>query len=280
MMYSITLNRYQINMLAMTDINVQLIKFLPAFFAISITFFLGAGWLLGRYRTKKFGDAGVVIGDALLTAIFGLSALVLGLTFSNASNHYETRVEGVRAQANAIKEVYESTRYLQPSDQAALKESLSRLLDLRLQTYSDLKRLNDVAIATDSLAKLVRQINVDVAKAVVVAPSENKALLFETITLQTRNLVSTFNMGDIKTKSHPPLLMVRFIYTLLCVASLLIGYTVAIRGETDWFLATVYLLLMGFGIYVILSLEYPNLLMPFEEFNEDLLLLKNSLGST
>ena len=72
--------------------------------------------------------------------------------------------------------------------------------------------------------------------------------------------------------------MMRFIYTLLCVASLLIGYTVAMRGETDWFLAMVYLLLMGFGIYVILALEYPNLLMPFDEFNEDLLRLRNSLG--
>lgn len=264
-------------MIAITEINIQLVKFLPAFFAISITFFLGAGWLFGRYRTKKSGDAGEASEDALFTAIFGLSALVLGLTFSNASNHYETRIEGVRAQANAIKEVYESTQYLQPSDQVALKESLSRLLNLRIQTFSDLKNMNDIAIATDSLAKLVRQINVDVAKAIVVAPSENKALLFETITLQTRNLVSTFNLADIKTKSHPPVLMMRFMYTLLCVASLLIGYTVAKRGETDWFLATVYLLLMGFGIYVILSLEYPNLLMPFEEFNEDLLLLKSYL---
>jgi hypothetical protein len=265
-------------MIASTDINLQLVKFLPALFAISITFFLGSGWLLGRYRAKKFGGTEVVIEDALFTAIFGLSALVLGLTFSNASNHYETRSEGVRAQANAIKEVYESTHYLQPTDQAAIQESLSRLLTLRIQTYSDLKNMNDIAIATDRLAKLVRQINVDVAKAVAVAPSENKALLFETITLQTRNLVSTFQSADIKTKSHPPILMMRFIYTLLCVASLLIGYTVAMRGETDWFLAMVYLLLMGFGIYVILALEYPNLLMPFDEFNEDLLRLRNSLG--
>ena len=268
------------NMIATADINIQLVKFFPAIFAISITLFLGSGWLLGRYRKKKFGGARVGIEDALFTAIFGLSALVLGLTFSNASNHYETRIEGVRAQANAIKEVYESSQYLQPSDQAAVQESLSRLLNLRIQTYSDLKNMNDIAIATDRLAKLVRQINVDVAKAVVVAPSENKALLFETITLQTRNLVSTFHLADIKTKSHPPVLMMRFIYALLCIASLLIGYTVAMSGETDWFLAIVYLLLRGFGIYVILSLEYPNLLMPFNEFNEDLLRLKNSLRPT
>ena len=267
-------------MITTTAISLQLFKFLPAFFGISITLFLGVGWILGRLRPKKFGDSGAVIGDSLASAIFGLSALVLGLTFSNASNHYEIRIEGIRAQANAIKEVYESTRFLQPSDETALKESLRKLLNLRIEAYSKLESETDVAIATNGLANLVRQINVDIAKAVVNAPSENKALLFETITLQTRNLVSTFNFGDIKTKSHPPLLMMHFLYTLFCAASLLIGYTVAVRGETDWLLATVYLLLMGFGFYVILALEYPNLLMPFEEFNQDFLLLKNSLGST
>jgi hypothetical protein len=267
-------------MIATTALSLQLFKFLPALFVISITTFLGVGWLLGRFRPKKFGDSGSVVGDSLVTAIFGLSALVLGLTFSNASNHYETRIEGTRAQANAIKEVYESTQYLQPSDGAALKESLRELLNLRIKAYSNIKNVNDVDIATNSLADLVRQINVDIAKAVVNAPSENKTVLFETLTLQTRNLVSTFNLGGIKIKSHPPLLMMRFLYTLLCVASLLIGYTLAVKGETDWFLATVYLLLMGFGIYVILALEYPNLLMSFEEINEDLLLLKNSLGHT
>jgi len=265
-------------MIATTAISLQLFKFLPAFFVISITLFLGVGWLLGRFRPKKFGDSETAIGDSLASAIFGLSALVLGLTFSNASNHYETRTEGIRAQANAIKEVYESTRYLQPSDETALKASLRELLNLRIEAYSNLKSVNDIDNATNSLANLVRQINVDVAKAVVNAPSENKTVLFETVTLQTRNLVSTFNVGNIKTKSHPPLLMMHFLYTLLCVASLLIGYTVAVKGETDWFLATVYLLLMGFGMYVILALEYPNLLMPFEELNEDLFLLKNSLG--
>ena len=267
-------------MTSITDINIQLIEFVPALFAISITLFLGIGWLFGRYRIKKSGDSGMVVGDSLATAIFGLSALVLGFTFSNAANHYETRVEGIRSQANAIKEVYVSTQYLNPSDQASIRESLSKLLTDRLEAYSNLKSMNDVEIATEKVAILVRQINVDIAKAVSNAPSETKALLFETITLQTRNLVSTFNVGAIKVKTHPPPLMMRFLYGLMCVASLLIGYTVAAKGENDWFLAAIYLLMMGLGFYVILSLEYPNLLMPFEQFNEDLLLLKNALAPT
>jgi hypothetical protein len=86
-------------------------------------------------------------------------------------------------------------------------------------------------------------------------------------------------IGAIKIKTHPPPLMMRFLYVLMCVVSLLIGYTVAAKGENDWFLATIYVLMMGHGLYVILSLEYPNLLMPFEQIKEAFLLLNNSLGS-
>jgi hypothetical protein len=86
-------------------------------------------------------------------------------------------------------------------------------------------------------------------------------------------------IGAIKIKTQPPPLMIRFLYALICVASLLIGYTVAAKGQNDWFLAAIYLLMVGYGLYFILSLEYPNLLMPFEQINEAFLLLNNSLGS-
>jgi hypothetical protein len=71
-------------MIATTAISVEHFRFLPIFFVISITFFLGVGWLLGRFRPKKFGASGQTIDEVLVTAIFGLTALVLGLTFSNA----------------------------------------------------------------------------------------------------------------------------------------------------------------------------------------------------
>ena len=258
--------------------NLELITFVPAFFSISITFFMCVGWLFGRYRLKKNDASEGMMRDSLLTAIFGLSALVLGFTFSNASNHYDIRNESIRAQANAIKEVYVSTQYLQSSDQTALKESLRELLSFRINAYSNLKSLNDIDIAAEKIAILVRQINVAASKAVANASAENKAILFETFTLPMRNLVAVFNLDTIKTKTHPPVVMMRFLYALLCVSALLIGYTMALNSEGDWFLSRVYVLLMGLGLYVILSLVYPNLLMPFDEFNKELVQLKSALS--
>jgi hypothetical protein len=42
-------------------------------------------------------------------------------------------------------------------------------------------------------------------------------------------------------------------------------------------LATLYTLLIGISLYVILSLEVPNLLMPYDEINRDFLLLKEAV---
>jgi hypothetical protein len=257
--------------------NLELIQYAPAFFAISISIFMGLGWLFGIYRAKKRGENNVVVRDSLAAAIFGLSALVLSFTFSSALNHYDTRIEAVRTQAYAIKEVYLSASYLQTADQIALRKSLMDLLDLRLTAYKDNKTINDVNFATDKISNLVRKINEDVARSALNAPSVSKAVVGEILVPQMRNLVSVFSAGAIKNKSHPPKLLMRFLYFLLCIGGVIIGYTMAVKNESDWFLAAMYLLIMGIGLHVILSLENPNLLMPYTEFNRDLLLLKDSL---
>jgi len=45
----------------------------------------------------------------------------------------------------------------------------------------------------------------------------------------------------------------------------------AIQKEEDWFLTILYLAVMGFALYVIFALEYPNHIFEYEMFNADLL---------
>jgi len=259
--------------------NLEFIKYAPAFFALSISLFMGFGWLFGRHRIKKSGKTSVVVRDSLAAAIYGLSALVLSFTFSNASNHYDTRIEAVRTQATAIKGVYLSTSYLQTADQTSIKKSLLDLLDLRLSAYKDNKTIHDADLGTEKISTLVRQINEAVANAYLNAPSSSKYLAGEILAPQMGNLVTVFNAGAVKFKSHPPRLLMRFLYLLLCIGGLLIGYTMAVRDESDWFLAVIYLLTMGVGLQVILSLENPTLLMSYEELNKDLLHLREFFSS-
>ncbi|WP_128112882.1 hypothetical protein [Polynucleobacter necessarius] len=259
-------------------LSLELVRLAPAFFAISISLFMALGWLFGRYRIKKHGEGGVAVRDSLVATIFGLSALVLGFTFSSASNHYDSRIETIRIQAGSIKALYASMKYLQPDDQIVIKKSLSDLLDLRLGAYENIESMSDIDRGGDKVLAMVSAINEEVVAASLRASPDSKAAIDEILLPQMRNLVTEFNAGAIKTKAHPPSLLMRFLYILLCIGALLIGYTMAVKRESDWFLAVIYVPLMGFGLHVILSLEYPNLLMPFGEFNRDLLLLRKSLG--
>lgn len=258
------------------DLNLQIFKNAPIFFICSITFFLVIGWLLGRYRLR-FNAGNVVVRESLVASIFGLSALVLGFSFSGASNRFDTRIENVRAQAFTIKEAYLSANYLKEQDRNHIQKELIVLLEKRLEVYKDINSMDDIDLGADKLSSLVRQITETMMKAVSNAPIENKQILNETLIPQVRSLTNLFNVGAIKTKSHPPLVVIRFLYILLCAGALLIGYTMVIKSEQDWLLAMMYVVLMGFGLYVILSLEFPNLLMPYDEFNRDLLLLRGRL---
>lgn len=257
-------------------LSLSLVRYAPAFFAVSITLFIGLGWAFGRYRVKKQGE-GIVVRDSLVAAIFGLSALVLGFTFSSASSHYDSRIEAIRMQANSIRDLYASTKYFQPEDQIAIKRSLLDLLDLRLAAYENIEAMSDIDIRSDKISSLVKKINEEVVNAALNSPQKNAPMISQIVYPQMNNLVTIFNAGILKTKSHPPTLLMRFLYILLCAGALLIGYTMAVKQESDWFLAAIYVMLMGFGLHVILSLEYPSLLMPYGEFNRDLLHLKTLL---
>lgn len=258
-------------------LSLELVRYAPLFFALSITLFMFVGWCFGRYRLGESGGS-VAVRDSLVAAIFGLSALVLSFTFSSASSHYDARIETIRTLASSIKDVYGSVKYLKPDDQIAIRKSLIDLLDQRLAAYKNIEAMSDIDHASNNISALAIKINENIIEASKRASSENAPMVNQILIPQLNNLVGILGVDSLKTKSHPPILLTRFLYILLCLGALLIGYTMAVKKENDWFLAFVYVLIMGFGLHVILSLEYPNLLMPYGEFNRDLLLLKNFLS--
>lgn len=73
--------------------HLNVVKFAPYIFLISIVIFLGIGWFFGKYRLRT--SQKVVVRDSLAAAIFGLSALVLGFTFSSAIVTSIARASGV-----------------------------------------------------------------------------------------------------------------------------------------------------------------------------------------
>lgn len=262
-------------MYSLLESNLRVIEFAPLLLTILIFIFIAMGWYFGHYRVKKDGDDGVIIRDSLVAAIFGLSALVLGFTFSGSASRYFDRMESTRVQAQALQEVYGSIKYLSPGDQMEIKKSLDALLDLRLSAYKNITSMSDVDTGALEISKAIRKIQEEVRRAAPNAPLANKTLVTDLLIPQVGGLATAFTAGIINAKSHPPSLLTRFLLALLCIGAFLIGYTMSVKKESDWFLATLYTFLIGISLFVILSLEIPKLLMPYEETNREFLLIKS-----
>ena len=252
--------------------HLEIVKYAPEIFFTSILTFLLIGWLFGRYRTRAADH--VVVRDSLATAIFGLSALVLGFTFSNATEHYDKRISLIRDQAFSLKQVYQSSNYLNPADRVTVQNTLKQILDLRIAKYENLKKMDDLDAHNDVLGQSLTALNEEVNKAIGRAPASTKDLASTILLPQMTHLVGVFQEGMLNGKHHPPAIIDRFLFALLSIGALLSGYSMAIKKEEDWFLTVLYLGLMWFALHVIFALEFPHQLQDPHVMNADFLKLQ------
>ncbi len=249
--------------------HLNVVKYAPYIFLVSILIFLGIGWLIGKYRLRTSDK--VVVRDSLAAAIFGLSALVLGFTFSSANDHFDQRISINRAQADAITQIYQSSKYLNSADQNAVRNKLKEILTDRLEIYQGVHSFTALNKNLERLGHKINEFNELMALSIPRAPANTKDLADKILRPQTDQLMQIFKDGMLNARHHPPAILERFLFTLLTIGALLSGYAMAIKNEEDWFLTTIYLGLMGFALYVIFALEFPNQLFPYEFINADLL---------
>lgn len=256
--------------------NLELIRYIPYLFSVAIALFFVIGWGSGKYLIKK--SDGIVVRDSIAAAIFGLSALVLGFTFSNSANHFNERASNIRSQAASLERLYSSTRFLNAADQAVVRRSLHELLELNLSTFKTAHNIdeleNNFRLTTNMLDKISEQIVLAIPRA----PAETKELADKLLRPHLDSLVTTFRQAILDAKNHPPSMVIIFLFILLCIGALLSGYAMAIEKQEDWLLTPIYLFLIGYALFVIFSLEFPNELLNFDSVNSDLLRLKKIIG--
>ena len=256
--------------------HLNLIQFSPYIFIASIIIFLLIGWLYGRYRLRNSRD--IIVRDSLATAIFGLSALVLGFTFSGANDHFDQRSALLRQQASVISQVYQSSKYLNTSDRVKTQNTLKQILASRLAVYGHVKTIDDLNTNLTLLTQQLNSLNEEVTLSISRAPADTRVLADNILRSQLAQLINVFQAGILNAKRHPPAIIERFLFVLLSVGSLLSGYAMAVQKEEDWFLTALYLGLMGFALYVIFALEFPNQLFNFDGLNADFLRLQQELS--
>ena len=249
--------------------HLNIVKYAPLIFFISILTFLIIGWLFGKFRLRSSDK--VIVRDSLAAAIFGLSALVLGFTFSGANDHFDKRISLIHAQADAISQVYQSSKYLGPKDQIEVHNSLKVILADRLALYKEVNTFDDLNENIARLGNKLNEFNELMMLSIPRAPIGNRELADKILRPQADNLTVVLRDGMLNARHHPPVILERFLFALLSIGALLSGYAMAVKNEEDWFLTFIYLGLMGFALYVIFALEFPNELFPYDSFNADLL---------
>jgi hypothetical protein len=136
---------------------------------------------------------------------------------------------------------------------------------------------SDADTITDKINSSIIKINEDTVIAVQKTTATNRLLVDQILMPQLATLTSVFTAGTIGVTKHPPNLIMKFLFILLMIGGILTGYSMAIKNETNWILSILYALLISFTFHVILSLEYPNIFMPPQEFNRDLLKVRDFL---
>ena len=108
------------------------------------------------------------------------------------------------------------------------------MLDARLSVYKNINSLSDIDVGAEKVLAATRKIREEVMKATLNTSSENRTFVTELLTPQVKNLATVYAAGIISAKSHPPTILMRFLFMLLFVGAFLIGYTMVVKNESDW----------------------------------------------
>lgn len=257
------------------ETHIDYIQYLPQIYFVSLLIFLAIGWLYGNHRIRH--SSTVIVRDSLVTAIFGLSALVLGFTFSNSAENHHQRINLIHDQASSIRQVNRSAQYLDPNDRVIVQKTLKEIVNKRLAVYDNVKTINQLNANLDALTEQLEILNKEVTDAIPRAPVENREAANQILRPQLSALVNTFQIGIQNALHHPPEVIEAFLFVVLCISALLSGYSMAVQKQDDWFLTIIYLGLVGFALYVIFALDYPNEILNFNNFNGDLIRLQKIL---
>lgn len=222
---------------------------------VCMLLFMGIGQRLGRRHHSSAGDPSKAHVSAVLAAMLGLLALLLGFTFSLALQRYDRRCEAVVVEANTIRTTYLSARLLPIEIRGEVQALLRGYLDLRIRE-SRVSLVNDAE--RDALTQRVDAITTGLwtyaGRAVEKDPRDVTSGVF----VQSLNgLIGALGAQKAETDRHVPEIayLVMFAAILLAVATL--GYDSGVAGHRPRLPAYALVLLIAVVVFLIMDLDRP-----------------------
>lgn len=215
---------------------------------------LETGRCIGTTHLRRDPEgAGKGIG-ALEGAIFALFGLLLAFTFSGAASRFDQRRELIGQEANAIGTAYLRLDLLSDEAQQKLRPLFREYVESRLATF---RHTND---AVSTTAEIVRDQKLQGRiwqEAIGAAKQTNIPTVLPLVLTPINDMIDITTTRLVHTKTHPPQVVYIMLFSLALVASLLVGYGLALSRTRQWTHILAFALVIVGTVYVILDLEYP-----------------------
>ena len=251
----------------------------PIIFFSIIIMFMFIGSYFGNFRIKKSRNGSkIIVNTSFMSAIYGLTAVLLAFSFSTAVTHFDKRQDVVLQEVRTISDAYDATTLLGSADQLKFQDLIRNYLDGRIKLFTDFKNPGALDIKVSELNEQLKKIKKQAFIMVNDAPSGTNTLADNNFLSSIEKVSEAFGQEALLIKIHPPPLILRSLAILIAIVAFLSGYSMVIMNEKDWILGFIFALVMMGAIFVITNLEFPHAsLLNLDDMSSELVVLRRSM---
>lgn len=222
---------------------------------VSMLLIIEMGYRVGIGHHRVVDESSRSHINAILGALLGILALLLGFTFSLSLQRYESRSEAVVHEANAIGTAILRAQMLPAEVRESTAAALSRYLDVRIESSrialsEETQReqfLDTAAELHDDLWTLARQ-----------AADLNPDPVTTGLYIQALNeVIDALGSRDAQLKRHVPEVVLILLYGTFLMAALILGYTSGVAGHRASFVSYILVTLIVLLVFIIVDLDRP-----------------------
>jgi len=238
--------------------------------------FMELGCRLGRRRHVRESDAVRAHVGAILTAMLGLLALLLGFTFSLSLQRYDQRSQAIVMESNALRRVYLSAELLPRELRNDVQALLRRYLDVRI-------REGRVSLADDSrrevLDQQAREIATELwARADSTVERDARPVSSGLFVQSLNELIEASSVRHASSARHVPEIVLLVMFAAFVLSGGTLGYAAGIAGHRPMPPAYAMVLLIVAVVYLIMDLDRPRRGV-IRVSQESLLELRQTMGT-
>jgi hypothetical protein len=232
----------------------------------------------GRRLRLRHGEEKSSSGlGAIDGAVFGLMGLLLAFSFSGAVSRFDTRLQLIVQETNAIGTAWLRVDLLPEAAQPEIRNDFRAYLDARLSFYKNLS--SDYPKASDELVlsgQLQKKIWIE---SVAAAKQTSSPAVLTLVVTSLNDMFDITTTRAVALRTHPPVPMYITLILLALASSLIAGYGMGDSGKHEWLHTLVYAVALTITVYTIIDLEFPRYgLIRIDRYDQALIDQRNSMN--